>query len=397
MPDETRTYVRTHEWLTFTLDLRMAPPSLWMALGEIRSKCEHIAGVPLDVETASKLYRLYLTRGVQATTAIEGNTLTEEQVQQQIDGKLELPESMAYQGQEVGNVVKACNMILDRLAERKPFALNVALIKDFNRMILSGLPVRPDVVPGEIRMGSVVVGSYRGAPAQDCEYLLGRMCSFLTTQAAPELDAISEAVLRAIWAHLYLAWIHPFGDGNGRTARLIEFMLLLHGGVPAPAAHLLSNHYNQTRQNYYLELDKASRSGGDVVPFFNYALAGFVDGLKGQLRHIQRLQHAVIWRDYVRVVLEEAKSPRDSARVVLRRLQLVLALGEAQKPLTASGVAELSPQLAKAYATKTAKTLNRDLNVLKKLGLIEEKGKMFRARTEVILAFLPPKNEQGGP
>lgn len=55
------------------------------------------------------------------------------------------------------------------------------------------------------------------------------------------------AIFKAVVAHLYLAWIHPVGDGNGRTARLVEFQILLSSGVPSPAAHLLSNHYNQTR------------------------------------------------------------------------------------------------------------------------------------------------------
>ncbi|WP_433223897.1 Fic family protein [Dactylosporangium sp. CS-047395] len=46
------------------------------------------------------------------------------------------------------------------------------------------------------------------------------------------------AMIKAMLAHLYLAWIHPFGDGNGRTARLIESQLLLQAGVPVPAANV---------------------------------------------------------------------------------------------------------------------------------------------------------------
>jgi hypothetical protein len=75
------------------------------------------------------------------------------------------------------------------------------------------------------------------------------------------MDAVY-AILKAMVAHLYLAWTHPFGDGNGRTARLIEFHILLSAGVPSPAAHLFSNHYNQTRAEYYRQLDRASKSGG---------------------------------------------------------------------------------------------------------------------------------------
>jgi Fic family protein len=87
------------------------------------------------------------------------------------------------------------------------------------------------------------------------------------------------AILKAVVAHLYLAWIHPFGDGNGRTARLVEFQILLSSGVPSPAAHLLSNHYNQTRSEYYRQLDRASKSGGELAPFIEYGARGFVAGL----------------------------------------------------------------------------------------------------------------------
>ncbi|MBN2551774.1 MAG: hypothetical protein JXB06_03340 [Spirochaetales bacterium] len=79
--------------MKFSLDLRSAPPVLWLALGEIQSKCEHIAGTPLDKETGDQLYLLYLIRGAQTTTAIEGNTLTEDQVRQQVEGSLQLPPS----------------------------------------------------------------------------------------------------------------------------------------------------------------------------------------------------------------------------------------------------------------------------------------------------------------
>ncbi len=61
---------------------------------------------------------------------------------------------------------------------------------------------------------------------------------------------IATGVLKAIVAHLYIAWIHPFGDGNGRTARMVEFKICLSSGIAVPAGHLLSNHYNETREAY---------------------------------------------------------------------------------------------------------------------------------------------------
>jgi len=88
--------------------------------GEVGSKCEHVAGVPLLYDTASELMQVYLSKGAQATTAIEGNTLTEEEVRQQIDGILVLPPSKEYLGFEIDNIVSACNNVLREAESGRP-------------------------------------------------------------------------------------------------------------------------------------------------------------------------------------------------------------------------------------------------------------------------------------
>jgi Fic family protein len=248
--------------------MRRAEPSLWITLGECASKCEHIAGVPLLPETASRLYLVYLAKGALATTAIEGNTLSEQEVLNHLEGKLKLPPSREYLAQEIDNVVRGCNSILAEISSRRQPDLDRNRIEELNRIILNKLSLEEGVVPGEVRRHGVTVARYRGAPAEDCAYLLERLCQWLASpDFAPAGEfSIQTSILKAIVAHLYLAWIHPFGDGNGRTARLVEFQILICSGVPAPAAHLLSNHYNQTRTEYYRQLDHASRSGGDVLP-----------------------------------------------------------------------------------------------------------------------------------
>ena len=89
--------------------------------------------------------------------------------------------------------------------------------------------------------------------------------------------AFARGLTRALPAHLYIAWIHPFADGNGRTARLVEYQLLAGSGlVPTPAVHLLSNHYNLTRSYYYRVLDRSSRiRPWSPVEFIAYAVDGF--------------------------------------------------------------------------------------------------------------------------
>jgi Fic family protein len=380
-----RTYKKTHPWLQFSVDLRLASTLFWVLLGECQSKCEHLADAPLLPRTQEELLRIYLAKGVLATSAIEGNTLTEEQVQDHLEGKLHLPPSKEYLAREIDNVVKACNLIVWLIQEGvEPPKLSAAEIKAMNLIILEGLTVDDHVVPGELRTMSVGVPGYRGAPAEDCEYLVERLCGWLNEENFPSPPGmkIAFAVIKAVLAHLYLAWIHPFGDGNGRTARMVEFRILMSSGVPHPAAHLLSNHYNQTRSQYYHELKRASQSKGDVVPFLLYAVQGFLDGLRQQVRAIQAQQWEVVWRDYVYQSFQGQSGDSND-----RRRRLVFALSKQDGPVGLGEIPDLSPQLARLYAHKTRKTLARDVNECVAKGLlVKEKGKV-RIRKESIAGF----------
>ena len=357
-----------------------------MLLGEARSKVEHIEGVPLLPEVAQELHSVFLAKGVNATTAIEGNTLSEEQVRMRLDGKLQLPPSQEYLQQEIDNVLEAVNLIGKDLVASGPKPFTVEMIQSFNRLVLKHLPLPDEVVPGRLRTHPVGVGNYRGAPAEDCEFLLERLVEWLNGQLTADVEVnMVHAIIRAVLAHLYLAWIHPFGDGNGRTSRLVEFQILVSAGVPFPAAHLLSNHYNLTRAEYYRHLEASSRSS-DPIPFLTYAVRGFVDGLRQQLRLIWGQQMDLAWEHLVYGRFRDAHSPTSH-----RRRTLLLRLGEEHDPVPTAKIRRLSPELAETYAGKTVKTLTRDLNALEAMHLIRRDGGGWRANLDIVVAFLPAK------
>jgi len=382
-----RRYENTHKWITFNVsNVLRANPRLWTLLGECQSKCEHIAGVPLRPDVADNLHRVYLAKGALATTAIEGNTLSEEEVLKVLDGKLKLPPSREYLKQEIDNVAKAFETIWKQVGQKTLPPLTVEEFQELNRRVLEGLSLEEGVVPGAIREHEVGVSRYRGAPWEDCKFLLAQLAEWLESKdfaAQPGMEIIS-GIIRAVMAHLYLAWIHPFGDGNGRTARLVEYRILLACGVPSPAVHLLSNHYNLTRTEYYRQLDRASSSGGDYIPFIEYAVQGFVDGLREQLGEIRNFQLDVIWRNYVHEMFSDRKTD-----VERRRRALVLALSTVEGPVRMAKMPELDPWISRAYVDKTRMVLNRDLNALKRMGLVVRSGSGTRANKEIVEAFLP--------
>ena len=381
-----RTYEETHPWITFRLDLNKINYRGWMLLGEAQSKCEHLSGVPLVPGAAERLNELYLAKGVLATTAIEGNTLTEEQVKQRIEGKLELPPSQEYLGHEIDNIVDACNLIGKRIFSGSPTDLDVETIKEYNVLVLKDLSLDDDVIPGQIREHSVTVGTYRGTPPKDCEYLLKRLCAWFNSGdfSAPEQpQKVAFIILKAIIAHIYIAWIHPFGDGNGRTARLIELQILLSAGIPSPAAHLLSNHYNKTRTEYYRQLDRTHKSDGDVIPFIEYALQGFVDGLREQLEIIEIQHFTVHWINHIHHSFKGKNGKTDE-----RQKRLMLDLAQQVEPLLVPKVRHLTPQITEAYAKLTDRTLGRDLRELEEMDLLIRTPDGYRANLDVMRAFL---------
>jgi len=183
-----RKYQETHPWITFRLNLRDVGWLLWVQLGEAASKCVHLTNVPLRPETSRQLQNLYLAKGAAATTAIEGNTLTEEEVLQHIEKRLQLPPSKEYLTQEVDNIIEACNGIASQLARHNRLApITRTLICDYNRVVRKNLPEAPGLAPpGELRTGSVIVGNtYRGAPAENCEELLDLMSEWLERDYKP--------------------------------------------------------------------------------------------------------------------------------------------------------------------------------------------------------------------
>ena len=388
-----RTYERTHGWINFQINLRQIEYGTWLLLGEAVSKTEHIAGVPLLPEAAQQLHQVFLAKGALATTAIEGNTLTEDEVLKHLQGELEVSPSREYLTKEIDNIVEACNLIGRQVIQERPQTITVDEIKEYNRLVLRDLPLGEDVVPGGIREHSVMVGRYRGAPAEDCDYLLARFCKWLDELEFPAGQESVFSILTAIAAHLYFVWIHPFGDGNGRTARLIEFRFLLGAGFPTPAAHLLSNFYNLTRTEYYRRLDHASRSGGEMTDFIAYAAQGLVDQLREQLKVIRDLQWTTAWENFVYHRFGKV----GDAHVRRRRLVLDLSTVTDQDGwLEVKDIPDLSPRLARAYAAKTEKTLSRDLNELKRMGVILRQGRKVKANKDIILAFLPARAASDG-
>ncbi len=357
-------------------------------LGECDGLVKAICHSPILPELRKKLLNISLIKGAQATTAIEGNTLSEEDVQKVKEGK-ELAPSQKYMENEVKNILDSLDWIFLKLiqnAENNP--INPELIKVFHKKIGENLGEHFDAIPGKFREDNRTVGNYRCPDYQDVTELMSNFCTWLKSDFHywSGKQKYTEAVIQAIVAHVYLEWIHPFGDGNGRTGRLLEFYILVRGKTPDIASHILSNHYNQTRTEYYRQLANATIKRS-LTQFIEYALVGFRDGLEAIFGVLQSSQLQITWQKHVYDVFE--KLPKTSEAVMKRRRRMALDLPPSMS-YTAKEIILATPEIALLYgkANLSDKQMERELDELTGLGLLLKKGNKYQLNISVLSGFM---------
>lgn len=374
---------QTYPHIQFRQHWELTPEILYQ-LGQCSTIIYAISNIPIPPDRHQELLSISLTKGARATTAIEGNTLTEEEVEQILRGESSLPPSKAYQEIEVRNILGAMNQILALVARDGVDALlTPELLKNFHHEIGKGLGEHFDAIAGDFRTDSRIVGMYRCPDFRDVRELIDTLCEWLSSHFHfRDGQTFAEAVIEAIVSHVYIEWIHPFGDGNGRTGRLVEFYFLLRAGTPDIGSHILSNHYNETRPEYYRQLDRATKTR-DLTEFIAYAIRGYRDGLAKTLDKVQRLQFETTWKRFIYDAFGERKLA--NKEVFLRQRNVALAM-PLDRELPLDTIPMLTTDLMRAYAQRTEQTLKRDVRELVAMKILEARpGGLYRAASNQLL------------
>lgn len=208
------------------MDVIFDQPALVEALGEVERRCWLFSNLPLDPVHRDWLRRRAWVRTVHGSTRIEGNTLSDLEVDRLLDGvagkALPRKDSLEVLG------TRSALELVDDLAARSDVDLSQAVVREIHRRVLDGQSEL--LTPGEYRRGENWVAGPNGElifttpPSGDVPELMRGFVGWLEAHA--ELPA---PILAAL-AHLEFVAIHPFNDGNGRTARAISRFLLVRGG-----------------------------------------------------------------------------------------------------------------------------------------------------------------------
>ncbi len=350
-------YAPPRDWISYDrlaiLDELMAAKSAMLALTQI----------PYQRSWADELQKVQLKREVAGTSRIEGAEFTEKE----LDAAMrETPEQLETRSQKQAAAAVLTYRWIAQLPADRP--VDLALICDVHRRMVSNCD-DDHCAPGQLRSRdqNVTFGAprHRGCEGGDpCRATLESLVEAVRTSYRGH-----DPLLQALALHYHFAAMHPFLDGNGRTARALEAIMLRRTGLRDTLFIAMSNYYYEQKTGYLTALNDTRAGDHDLTVFFKFALKGVESQCRRLFGEIRLQVMKALFRNTMTDLFGRLKSPRKRA-LSGRHVQLLnLLLEEEEMHLTA-----VTERTRHCYSVSNPqKALIRDLNYLIGLQAISAK------------------------
>ena len=364
----TKTVVLSNQ-RRFTFSCKYDEIKLTEYIIEARVLYKTIIDLPILPNLAAGLEDELVRRSIFGTAAIEGNSLTEKQVEKLVDDKEINLNTKERAVKEVLNLRKTYRLIDGMVLNEKRQLVSENDITIIHKTITDGIDYDGNT-PGKYRSHEVKVGdsSHGGIYTPpyigtDIKFLMKELTNWLNTTEILNLNPI----LRAALAHYHFSIIHPFGDGNGRVARAFEaYLLRLAKTKYVPL--MLSNYYYKNIDEYYSVFSKTLKTKGtDVTVFIEFVLKGFLKSLHDIKEKITFFIRKFTLRDYYNFL-------KESGTLNKRQFELLNILLNNDVEFTLIDLAVVTP-FHLIYRSLSEKTIKRDLQSLVNMMLITEVSK----------------------
>lgn len=286
------------------------------------------------------------------STHIEGTRLTLLQSEKILTGK-DVGGVRPDDRQELLNYRDAMDFVSKYLDKKSE--ITEELIREIHRILVKD--VRGGILePGEYRkVQNYVVNSltreiiYTPPPPEEVPALMKEFVGWLNN--ARDIPPI----LVAGMAQYLFVDIHPFLDGNGRTARVLCTLILYKNGYDFKRLFSLSEYYDKNRMEYYDAIQSVRAKDMNMTRWLEY----FVEGLKNQMLDVRDKGELAIKKE---IVVEKAKK----LNLNQRQQRILVHLLEEKK----ASVEEIRKKF-----NLVRRTIQRDLSRLVELGLVKEVAK----------------------
>ena len=244
-------------------------PSLLSQVEAVAALRERIMGAAVELTWIPALQKDTRTRNVHASTAIEGNPLTLEQVRALGEGR-ELATSGVRAKREVVNYFAGLRYVEKHASMKRIGHDNILEL----HRILAG-EVMDQGEAGRYRMIAVRVGRYVPPPPLEVSGLMFELLEWWNKESVKLSPVLSSAIL-----HHRFETIHPFADGNGRTGRALALWELYRRGFDTHHIFSVDEYYWEDRPRYYKELEAVRKAGGDLSGWLEYCAEGLQQTLE---------------------------------------------------------------------------------------------------------------------
>ncbi len=217
------------------------------------------------------LRRMAFARAVQGSNSIEGYNASLDDVVAAVEGE-PTPDTEEETRLALAGYRDAMTYVL-QVADDETLAIDEGLLKSLHFMML-----RHDLSkrPGRWRPGATYIHHgatdeivYEGPASDKVPGLIAELVQSLTEDESP-------VVVKAAMAHLNLAMIHPFSDGNGRMARCLQTLVLARDRVIAPVFSSIEEFLGRNTEAYYGVLEEVGAGGWhpqrDARPWLRFCL-----------------------------------------------------------------------------------------------------------------------------
>lgn len=260
--------------------LRIVSPSFDSPLTDVVIELDHLRRLRLAGNTPKAVFHqlkdIFHMLESLGSARIEGNHTT---LADYIESKIDSPANPSDQIQEVGNIERAMNYVEEAIEANGH--ISEQFVRELHHLTVSGLIREGDNTPGQYRPGNVQIGGAEHLPpdAALVPMLMQELADFINRDDPPKYDLLKMAI-----AHHRFCWIHPFGNGNGRTVRLLSYAMLIKYGFNVQAGGRVLNPtavFCNDRNAYYNML-AAADSGTDegLETWCLYVLGGIRDELQ---------------------------------------------------------------------------------------------------------------------
>lgn len=277
----------------------------YMAFVEIQGIDQFIKDSPSFPGSTDSIVRNEMISAIGATLSIEGTLLDKEEIEESLE-KLDKDEVLTRKQLEARNSRDVYAFIMEFVKNNKDnITYSEQLIKQMHSKFTQNMNYL-STVPGEYRNNfTATFGIPRKESLcrtrQEIENAMKNFVIWLNNK--DEKFGLSQnPFVKAIMAHYYLTEIHPFGDGNGRTARALEALMLYAHGINNYCFWSLANFWSANKELYLTHLHNI-RSTLDPCEFILWGLEGYKEELKRIKEKVLTKVKRLMYQDYVQYLL----------------------------------------------------------------------------------------------